>query len=101
MRKVLLITHLGYGSPRILGLIKYLPEFDIEPLILTGVTNRYQDLPARIIETPFPDTFGWLKNLLGFKLDKDVRKQVKNRSSATTGKSPADFLLALGGEIIK
>jgi len=100
MRKILLITHLGYGSPRILGLVKYLPEFNLEPLIVTGFASQYKDLPVRIMETPYPDAFVWLKRLLGLNPEKDARQQVENRFSATSGKSPVDFLLTLGGEIV-
>jgi len=101
VKKVLVIVHLPRASPRIAGLVKYLPEFNWQPLILTGVTNKYTDLPARIIEAPYQNALGSLGHL--FKLDEedgDVRQQVKNRLSITPKKHPLDFFLTLGGEII-
>ena len=40
MKKVLIITNLFYNSPRIPGLVKYLPEFNFEPTILTTIFRK-------------------------------------------------------------
>ena len=101
MKKVLVIVHLPRVSPYIESLVKYLPEFNWQPVILTGVTNKYTDLPAGIIETPYQNALGSLGHL--FKLDEedgDVRQQLKNRLSTISKKHPLDFFLTLGGEII-
>ena len=101
MKKVLIITHLRRVYPRIKGLVKYLPEFGWQPIILTGIMSKYKDLPARIVETPYQNALGFLGHL--FKLDTketDIRQQIKNRFSIISKKSPIDFLLTLGGEVI-
>lgn len=100
IKRVLIIIHLPRASPRLEGLVKYLPEFDWEPIILTGVTDKYRDLPARIVETPYRNALGFLGRFLRVDPEKDARQQIKNRFSISSKKSPVDFFLALGGEII-
>ncbi len=100
MKKVLIIIHLPRASPRIEGLARYLPEFGWEPIILTGVTDKYKDLPARIIETPYRNALGFLGRVLGVDPEKDARSQIKGRFAVTAKKSPLDFFLALGGEVV-
>lgn len=64
MKKVLIIANLFYASPRIPGLVKYLPEFGWQPIILTtslgerpderfGPPNDFRR-NYRVIETPGP-----------------------------------------------
>ncbi len=101
MKQVLIIVHLPRASPRIEGLVKYLPEFNWQPVILTGATSQYTNLPARIVETPYQHALGFLGHL--FKLDieeVDVRGKIKNRFGITSKKSLVDFFLTRGGEII-
>ncbi len=61
MKKVLIIANLFHASPRIPGLVKYLPEFGWQPIILTtpigenpdarfGPPNNFKD-SNRVIET--------------------------------------------------
>jgi len=100
MKNVLLIVHLPRATPRIEGLVRYLPEFEWQPIILTGVTSKYTDLPARIVETPYRDALGFLGRLLKIDPDKDAGQQIKNRLGVTSKKSPLDFFLTLGGAII-
>ncbi|MGA2767888.1 MAG: glycosyltransferase [Candidatus Bathyarchaeia archaeon] len=75
MKKVLIIANLFYASPRIPGLVKYLPEFGWQPIILTtslgerpderfGPPNDFRK-NYRVIETPGPT--------------KDVGTRVKKR----------------------
>ncbi|MFC1964605.1 glycosyltransferase [Chloroflexota bacterium] len=100
MKRVLIIVHSPRVSTRIEGLVKYLPEFYWQPVILTGVKNKYTDLPARIVETTYRDALGFLRYLLKLDPEKDVKQQIKNRFGITSKKSPVDFFFTLGGEII-
>ena len=43
MKKVLIIAHLFHASPRIPGLVKYLPEFGWQPIILTTPLGENPD----------------------------------------------------------
>jgi hypothetical protein len=100
-RKVLIIVHLPRASPRIAGLVRYLPEYSWQPIILTGATNKYRDLQATIIETPYQNAMGFLTHL--FKIDakeENVNEQIRERFGITSKKSPLDFFLNLGGEVI-
>lgn len=100
MKNVLLIVHLPRATPRVEGLVRYLHEFDWQPIILTGTTSRYTDLPARIIETPYRDTLGFLGRLFKLDPDKDAGQQIKNHLRIASRKSPLDYLLTFGGAII-
>jgi glycosyltransferase involved in cell wall biosynthesis len=104
MKKVLLI---GYpfplrhgGSPRLLGLAKYLPEFGWEPIILTAPLDEKPDPRFRIVETDYHDALGFLARLLKLNPEDDVRKQIKRRLGITSKKSFMDFVLTCAGEII-
>ena len=100
MKNVLIIVHLPRATPRVEGLVKYLREFDWQPIILTGTTSRYTDLPARIIQTPYRDALGFLGRLFKFDPDEDAGQQIKNRLRIAPRKSPLDYLLTFGGAII-
>ncbi|MFC2046722.1 glycosyltransferase [Chloroflexota bacterium] len=100
MKKLLIIVHLPRTSPRIDGLVKNLPEFGWEPIILTGVTSKYASLPTRIVETPYRNSLGFLGRLLKLDPEKDAMQQIKNRFGIISKGSPGDFFLSLGGEII-
>ena len=89
MKRVLIVIHLPRASPRIEGLVRYLPEFGWEPIILTGVTDRYRDLPARIVETPYRNALGFLGRLLGAEPEKDAREEVEVGELGYWPKGPA------------
>lgn len=97
MKKVLIIIHLPRSSPRVEGLVKSLPAFGWEPVILTGASRTTHDLPARIIETPYRDAFGLLGHWLKIDPDKDPGQQLKDRLGVNAKKSLLDFLLTIGG----
>ncbi|MGD0780426.1 MAG: glycosyltransferase [Dehalococcoidales bacterium] len=99
-KKVLIIVHLPRSSPRIAGMVKYLPEFGWQPIILTGTTTQYKDLPARIIETPYRNALGRLGNLFKFKPDEDIRRQIKDGLNITSRKSILDLFLNFASEVI-
>ena len=90
------------GSLRPAGLAKYLPEFGWEAIILTA---RLPGSPApefRVIETPYKDTLGFGKRLLGLDSEQNVMTQVaqlKKKLHIRSEKSALDFLLAAWGEI--
>ncbi len=100
MKKVLIVIHLPRASPRVFGLMKYLPDFGWQPIVLTGVTGKRPDLPVRIIETPYRNALGFAGRILGVSPESDARQQVRERLGVTSSKSPLDFLFSLAGEII-
>lgn len=104
MKKVLLI---GYpfplrrlGSPRLLGLAKYLPEFGWEPIILTAPIQGKADSRYRIVETGYREAASFWRKLLRLNPESDLRKQIKRRLGVTKKESFLDSLLTLAGEII-
>lgn len=106
MRKVLLI---GYpfplrqgGSPRLLGLAKYLPEFGWQPIILTAPLAQKADpcQPYRIVETGYRNALGFWISLFRLNPGEDLRRQVKQRFGVTNTKSVLDRLLTFTGEIV-
>ncbi len=103
MKKVLVV---GYfwpyrrGSVRITGLANYLPEFRWQPIILTPTLHSKPGPQFRVIETPYHDVLGFWKRLFRSNPDEDIRKEIKRRFGITSKKSPMDFILTLGGEII-
>ena len=100
MKKVLIIAH--YIGTRIPGLIKYLPEFGFEPILLTTSTSSDIPLPPdiRIIKTECREIMHSWRRLLGLKSSGDLRSQVKDRIGATSRKSIIDYILTLGGEVV-
>ena len=100
MKKVLIVTHLSYASPRILGLAKYLPEFGWQPIILTAPLPEKPNTQFRVIETSYRDALGFWKRLFRLNPDEDIRRQVKKRLGITSRKSLMDFILTCGGAIV-
>ena len=97
MKKVLIIAHLFRASPRIPGLVKYLPEFGWQPIILTapigenpesrfGPPNDFKS-NFRVIETDCPPVLGFWKKLSGFNPSEEIGIQVKKRFDITSEKS--------------
>lgn len=104
MKKVLII---GYpfpwrrgGSPRLLGLAKYLHEFDWQPVILTAPLDQSPDPQFRVIETPYHDALGFWKKMFHLEPGQDIRRQVKERFGVTSRKSLMDFFITRAGEIV-
>jgi hypothetical protein len=109
MKKVLIITNLFHASPRIPGLAKYLTEFGWEPTILTvpigkehrnllGFPSGFQE-KVRIVETPYRGDIFWfwrkIFKLLGFRTDKSILTQTKEKIGITSQKSFIDSLFNL------
>ena len=104
MKKVLVI---GYpfplrrgGSPRLLGLAKYLPEFGWQPIILSAPLDMKPGPGFRVIETPYRDNLRFWKRRLRLSEDEDVRIQIKKRAGVMKKKSALDFLLTRIGEVV-
>src|SRR3972149_1131692 len=105
MKKVLII---GYpfplrhgGSPRLLGLAKYLPEFGWQPIILTAPLSSKADGKVTIVETGYRETLGfWKRRVFKLNANQDDRAQLKQRFGITSQKSLLDWLLTRVGEIV-
>lgn len=113
MKKVLIIANLFHASPRIPGLVKYLPEFGWQPIILTtrigedtesrfgGFSNDFKNNNI-VIETDSPPVLEFWRKILGFNQNEDIGLQAKNRFDITSEKSVYPFLswLYKKGEVI-
>lgn len=107
MRKVLIVSYYfpprpAVGALRPLGLAKYLPEFGWETVVLTAKLPGRPAPGIEVIETPFDDTFGLGKKLLGLDSQQNIMSQVaqlKKRLHITSEKSPLDFVLSAWGEV--
>ncbi len=104
MKKVLII---GYpfplrsgGSPRLLGLAKYLPEFNWQPIVLSAPLDKQPENGLRIIETKYRDSLHLWRKLLRMKPSDDIRGKVKRRFGVSASRSWLDFLLTRVGEIV-
>ena len=91
MKKVLIIGHFwpyrGRGSVRMLGLVKYLPEFGWEPIILTGPLKDRPNPNFRFIETDYLGFLGsWIK-FLGINQKNDIGDQLKVKFDRKPSKS--------------
>ena len=94
MKKVLVIANLFHASPRIPGLVKYLPEFGWQPIILT--THIGENLESRfgppndfknnniVIETDYLPVVGFGRKIFGFNQSEDIGLQAKNRFDITS-----------------
>lgn len=101
MKNVLIITYLPYATPRISSLAKYLIEFGWHPIILTPYCSQTVGSQLEIIETPYLDTFSFLRRVFNLKSDEDnLRKQIKERFGLNSKKSLLDFALTIGGAVI-
>ncbi len=100
LNKVLIIAR--YFGTRIPGLIKYLPEFGWQPVLLTTDIPVDNPLPPGIsaIETPYRDASGFWRKLFRQKADLDSKSRLENYFTTTSRKSLIGRVLSLGGEII-
>jgi glycosyltransferase involved in cell wall biosynthesis len=104
VKKVLLV---GYpfplrwlGSPRLLGMAKYLPEFGWEPIILSAPLEGKADPRFRIVETGYREALGIWGKVFKLTSQEDIRKQIRNRLGVKERKTLLDSILTLAGEII-
>ncbi len=103
-RKVLIISPVSPvwqgGSPRVLGLAKYLPEFGWQPIILTPRLAGEIGDGLTIVETDYRDVLAFFRTLFRFNAGDDVRKQVRKRLGVKAKKSLLDFFLTRIGEVV-
>jgi len=103
MKKVLIIAYFKpyrEGSIRVIRLVKCLPEFGWQPIILTAPLYERPAPQFTVVETPSRDALGFWKKLLRADPKGDVRKQLKTRFGMTSKKSLVDFILNIGGAIV-
>ena len=81
MKNVLIVTYYfppmpAVGGLRLYGLVKYLPAFGWNPIILTPVLPGGPDSQFRVIQTPYDDVVErWLKRL-GLNPEKTLNKHL-------------------------
>ena len=109
MKKVLIIANLFHASPRIPGLTSYLPEFGWEATIITPPLSpkdkKFLDLSlkffekTKIVEAPYKGDILWfwrkLMAKLGFKKDRSLTEQLKEKIGIQKRKGLIDKLLFL------
>lgn len=76
MKTVLVIADFLHASPRILGLVKYLPGYQWNSIVISGHPPEKAIIGCRVVQTPFPDTTQYLKSKLGFNKDKSFQSQL-------------------------
>jgi len=79
MRNVLIISYYfnqteNIGSVRVRGLVKYLPEFGWNPVVLTIKSSAITEKKHGIYETPYEDTLILWKKRLGLPLHKTLKE---------------------------
>lgn len=100
VHRVLIISR--YHGTRVPGLLKYLPDYGWQPVLLTTVTP--EDLPVppdiSITRTPRRDALGSWKKLFKAQSATDLRGRIKRNLGDTARKSLLDRLLTFGSELI-
>ena len=98
MKKVLIIAR--YFGTRIPGLMKYLAEYDWQPILLTSAAWPEEIPPElKIIRTPKKDRLGFCTNLLGLKSQEEIRNRIREKIGFISDKSLVSRLLGCYGEI--
>jgi len=101
MKKLLIITHLPFASPRIPGLAAYLPEFGWEPVVLTPKLPARPDAGFRVVETDTRDFLGFLGKPLGLAAAaEDDMHQALGERLGGKWRRPLDCLLNAGGALL-
>lgn len=104
MKKLLVVAFLHPytvvqgGSYRILPLIKYLPEFGWDPLVLT-ITLKDKPSSLQYIETAYRETLGFWKKIFGFDTTEDINHKITQRFGVNNKNSFLNKLLQIAGEI--
>jgi hypothetical protein len=104
LRNVLIISFIfnqmeSIGSVRVRGLVKYLPEFGWNPIILTVKTSSaISEKQKNIFETPYNDSVEAWKRFLHLPLNKSL-PDVLNISQQKQKKTPLDKIIGLWYEI--
>jgi glycosyltransferase involved in cell wall biosynthesis len=79
MKNVLIISFYFHqmqaiASVRVRGIVKYLPEFGWNPVVLTVKTSPKPDNNGSVFETPYVDTHEVWKKQIGIPLNKSVKE---------------------------
>ena len=103
MRNVLIISFFfnqteDIGTVRLRGLVKYLPEFGWNPIVLTVKTSATPDKKIIIFETPYDDTIVLWKKRIGIPLDKTF-KELYHLPTTKQKKTLIDKIIDLWYEI--
>lgn len=99
MKKVLIIAR--YFGTRIPGLMKYLPEYEWQPILLSSSAWPEEPPPeVNVTRTKYKDSQRFWKKILGLKSQEEIRNRVKETIGVTSGKSLLDRLLTFYGEIV-
>ncbi len=107
VKRVLVIANLFHASPRIPGLVAYLPDFGWQASILTpplgqDAQNRFGFPPrflerATIVDVPYAgDIFQMWRRLFkqaGFNTSESLTEQLKERVGVTTKRSMVDLMM--------
>lgn len=104
MRKVLIISFFfnqmdNIATVRLKGLVKYLPEFGWDPVVLTVKTSPGQDEKMNVFQTPYDDTVAIWKKRLGIPSDKTLRESDYFSSPEKQKKRLIDRFIDLWSEI--
>ena len=103
LRNVLIISFLFNqqnipGAIRLRGLVKYLPEFGWNPVILTVKTSEITDKKITIFETDYEDTIIFWKKLIGIPINKTL-KEYYDIPTTTKKKTLIDILISVWFEV--
>ena len=100
MNKVLIIAR--YFGTRIPGLLKYLPEFGWQPILLTTNLPSDSQLPAdtAVTETSYRDALGFWKRILGKDVGATSGSWIEGNLGPASGKSIFNRIIGWGGEVI-
>jgi len=89
MRKLLIICNLFHSSPRIPSIVKHLPDFGFQPVVLTipkqdNSLNYFSGPLSNVVQTDYNgDIFCFWRNLLGragFNKKESILNQVKEKT---------------------
>ncbi len=104
MRNVLIISFFfnqtdNIATVRLRGLVKYLPEFGWNPVVLTVKTSPDQDKKMNVFQTPYDDTVVIWKKRFGIPSDKTLQESDHFSSPEKQKKRLIDTLIDLWSEI--
>ena len=100
MKKVLIIAYSFPPNPavsslRIRGMVKYLPEFGWEPIVLTpAMPERSNSIfNVKLVETPYHDVLASWRKRLGLNPDRAVQIQRELDTAGSNNSSNNTFKL--------
>jgi hypothetical protein len=102
MKKVLIVANIFLGSTRVPALIKFLPEYGWQPVLLSPEPGPGQQFPpgVKVITTRYRDVQLFWKRLFGLKPGKDPRGTIKQKLGTTPNNKLMDFLLNSASSVI-